>query len=86
MGELVSARFFSHWQVVQALFLDLCMHFFYSPSCCIIFLTVKALQELFSQIFHPSSLLKDQMVHPLLQVSFIVSCTAGFIKQEIKLM
>ena len=46
MEELVSARIFSSWSVVQAIFLGLCMHFF-SHSCCMIFLTVKALQEFF---------------------------------------
>ena len=28
MEELVSAKFFSHWPVVQAIFLGLCMHSF----------------------------------------------------------
>ena len=34
-------------------FLGLCMHFF-SHACCMFFLTAKALQEIFSQIFYSS--------------------------------
>ena len=39
-------EFFFTWSVVQAIFLGLCIHFF-GHSCCMIFLTVKALQKFF---------------------------------------
>ena len=41
---LIVQDFFLHWPVVQAIF--------YGHLYCIIFLTVKTLQEFFSQIFH----------------------------------
>ena len=60
--ELVSAIiFFSHWQVVQAIFSELCMHF-YSHSCCMIFFYCKC----FAGIFFSNLLLPPQRskVHP----------------------
>ena len=55
MEELVSARILSHWQVVQAQ-LFRAVYAFFSHSCCMFlgFFTAKALQEMFSQIFHSS--------------------------------
>ena len=44
-------------------FLGLCMHFFKPFVLHAFFLTAKALQEFFSQIFHSS--LKDQMIDTL---------------------
>ena len=39
-------------------FLELCMHFFNSYSCCMIFFTVKALHEMFrlKSSTHPSKI------------------------------
>ena len=66
MEELVSARIFSHWQVVQAQFFGGCVCIFFSHSYCmvVVFFTAKALQEFF---FLKSSTppLKDQMANPL---------------------
>ena len=73
-------KIFSHWPVVQAIFLELCMDFFYSHSCCMVFvLTVKALQKfLFSNL--PSPPPKDQMVHLLDHDarSFLLFVVSGF--------
>ena len=44
-GRISARIFFSH-SSGEGNFLGLCMHFFYSHSCCIIFFTVKALWEL----------------------------------------
>ena len=56
MEELVSARIFSHWQVVQAQFFRAVYAFFLAIHvACLFVFTAKALQEMFSQIFHSSS-------------------------------
>ena len=59
MEELVSARIFSHWQVVQAQFLGLCMHFLaFHVTCLFVFYCKGIAGNVFSN-------LPDQMVHPL---------------------
>ena len=58
MEELVSAKFFFSLASGAGNFFRAVYAFFFSHSCCMTFLTVKALLEFFSQIFH-SSPLKD---------------------------
>ena len=54
----MSARIFLSVASGAGNFLELCMHFVYSHLCCMIFFTVKALQEIFLQIFHSPSKIK----------------------------
>ena len=70
MEELVSARisFFSQWPVVQAIFIELCMHFFNGYSCFMIFFYCKGIAgDVFSNLPPPPPV-KDQMVHPLVHL------------------
>ena len=65
MEELVSARIFSHWQVVQAQFFWGCVCIFFSHSYCMgFFFYCKGFAGIF---FLKSSTppLKDQMANPL---------------------
>ena len=70
MEELVSARLFFSFASGAGIVFGAVLAFFHSPSCCIIFFIVKALQEFFFLKSYiprtpPSSFLKlkDQMVH-----------------------
>ena len=82
MEELVSARFFFFSLASGAgIVFRAVLAFFYSPSCCMIFLLQKALQEYFflkySIAAHPAPFLPQRSNGPLLYL---------FIKQEIKLV
>ena len=83
MEELVSARLFFSFASGAGIVFGAVLAFFHSPSCCMIFFIVKALQEFFflkSYIpAHPALLLSQAQRSngPLLYL---------FIKQEIKLV
>ena len=63
MKELVCARFFFHWPVMQVMFFGACMHIFHRFSCYMNFFCCKGFTEKFFLQSYTSPV-KGHIIHP----------------------